>query len=273
MTLFRVENWDDAYANGANIPGGDRWPDAWVEPAAKYRERMADKSIADMSYGDNPREKLDIFFPQGRPRGLFVFVHGGFWIRLDKSYWSHFAAGAIARGWAVAMPSYPLCPEVRVRDISRSVAEAIELAANEVDGPVRLAGHSAGGQIVTRLICKGSGLPETVLGRIDRIMSISGVHDLRPMLRTVLNETIGLDEKEAREESPALLEPSIDVPVISWVGANERSEFVRQNALLANAWRGLGMATDCVEEPDRHHFDVIDGLQHPDSPLSKALFD
>ena len=103
-------------------------------------------------------------------------------------------------------------------------------------------------------------------------MPISGVHDLRPMLRTQLNDTIGLDVAEARAESPALLEPVVDVPVICWVGANERSEFVRQNALLANVWRGLGMATECVEEPDRHHFDVIDGLCSGVSPMSRALF-
>ena len=30
MILHRITNWDDAYANGVNIPGGDRWPAAWV---------------------------------------------------------------------------------------------------------------------------------------------------------------------------------------------------------------------------------------------------
>jgi arylformamidase len=92
------------------------------------------------------------------------------------------------------------------------------------------------------------------------------------MLRTQMNETIGLDEAEAKSESPALLTPVADVPVICWVGANERSEFVRQNALLANVWRGLGLATDAVEEPDRHHFDVVDGLMSASSPMGQALF-
>ena len=33
MIYRRIVNWDDAYANGVNIPQGDRWPAAWVEPA------------------------------------------------------------------------------------------------------------------------------------------------------------------------------------------------------------------------------------------------
>lgn len=270
MPLFRVADWDDAYANGANIPGGDRWPEAWVQPAADFRDRVSDKSL-DIRYGDNPREVLDLFRPAGTARGLVVFVHGGFWFRLDKSYWSHLAGGALARGWTVAMPSYPLCPEVRVRDIARSVARAVETAASRVDGPIRLSGHSAGGHLVTRLVSTGTPLEPSVLDRIESVVSISGLHDLRPIIRTTMNETIRLDADEAASESPALLAPARDIPVICWVGANERSEFVRQNSLLANVWRGLGSATESVEEPDRHHFDVIDGLSDPGSPITSAL--
>lgn len=271
MPLFRVEDWDDAYANGANIPGGERWPDAWVKPAADFRAAMGERAEFDIAYGDNTREKLDLFKPSGKPKGLFVFVHGGFWLKFDKSFWSHFAAGALEHGWAVAMPSYPLCPEVRVGGIARSAAKAVALAAERISGPIRLAGHSAGGQIITRLLCGGAGLPDAVAGRIDRVMSISGVHDLRPMIRTAMNDGLRIDMAEAHAESPALLEPAVDAPVICWVGANERSEFVRQNALLANVWRGLGLATEAVEEPDRHHFDVVDGLARTESPMVGAL--
>ncbi|MCH8169275.1 MAG: alpha/beta hydrolase, partial [Proteobacteria bacterium] len=48
-------------------------------------------------------------------------------------------------------------------------------------------------------------------------------------------------------------------------------EFRRQNALLANIWTGFGVDTRAVEEPDRHHFNIIDGLTEPDSPLTEAL--
>jgi hypothetical protein len=59
--------------------------------------------------------------------------------------------------------------------------------------------------------------------------------------------------------------------VTCWVGATERSEFLRQNALLANIWKGLGAETETVEEPNKHHFNILEGLADPYHPLVQAL--
>ncbi|GIL01416.1 MAG: esterase [Alphaproteobacteria bacterium] len=270
-----IKDWDDAYANMPNIPGGEAWPESWARDAAGFRQAIAadGRMEAGIAYGPGERNTFDLFLPQGRPRGLFVFVHGGYWMRFDPSFFSHFAAGPLARGLAVAMPRYSLCPQVRVSDITAEVGRAIAAAAARVDGPVVLAGHSAGGHLVARMVTRTSPLPAPLLERVRTTVSISGVHDLRPLLRLQLNETFRLDHAEAAAESPALLEPAGAGRLICWVGAGERSEFVRQNALLANIWRGLDLVTACVEEPDRHHFNVIDGLRQPDSPLTRAAVD
>lgn len=273
MIFHQVMDWDDAYANGANIAGGDRWPGVWVEPARAFRQLLEteDRARLDLRYGDQTRNRLDLFLPEGTPKGLVVFVHGGFWMKLDKSFWSHLAAGPLAHGHAVAMPSYTLCPDIRIAGIVREVAQAIEMAATEVDGPVRLTGHSAGGHLVARMICQASPLAESIKERVANTVSISGLHDLRPMMRTAMNLTLAIDGAEAATESPALVEPMDGARLCCWVGGNERSEFLRQNALLANVWTGLGASTMVVEEPDRHHFNVIDGLADPDHPLTRTL--
>ena len=90
-------------------------------------------------------------------------------------------------------------------------------------------------------------------------------------MRLALNADLKLDEAEAFAESPALLRPIEGVRLTCWVGAGERAEFVRQNALLANIWTGLGALTCAVEEPDRHHFNIIDGLTDPDHPMVREL--
>lgn len=92
-------------------------------------------------------------------------------------------------------------------------------------------------------------------------------------MRTAMNETLGIDAAEAAAESPALLVPREGARVTCWVGADERPEFVRQSALLANIWTGLGADTSFVVEPGRHHFDVIDGLADRDSPMISAWLD
>lgn len=263
-------DWDDAYANAAHITGADDYPPRWQHAAAALRDALGPRA-REIAYGEASAERLDLFLPEDSPQGLVVFVHGGYWRRFGRRDWSHLAAGSLARGWAVAMPGYTLCPEIRVSGITCQVGDAITRAAAEVTGPIRLAGHSAGGHLVCRMLCADAPLPAEIAARIGGTVSISGVHDLRPLLRTSINGDLRLDAAEARAESPALLEPRDGVRLTCWVGADERPEFVRQNALLANVWTGLGAVTAAVEVPGRHHFDIIDGLAEPDSPLMQAL--
>src|SRR5690242_9227600 len=93
--------WDDAYTNSAYIPGGDRYAEKWASDAALFRESMTKRKRAqlDQPYGSRPRERFDLFLPEAQPRGLSVFVHGGYWMLFDKSSWSHLATGALDRGW------------------------------------------------------------------------------------------------------------------------------------------------------------------------------
>ncbi|GHD22273.1 alpha/beta hydrolase [Tianweitania populi] len=273
MIFRHIRDWDDAYANGPNIPGGDRWPDAWVEPAANFRRNLeqAERAEMDVAYGSGERNRLDLFKPEGEPAGLVVFVHGGYWRALDKSFWSHLAGGALAHGYAVAMPSYTLCPTTSIAGITREIAAAITHAAGLVDGPIRLTGHSAGGHLVARMVSATSPLSQALQQRIAHTVPISGLHDLRPLMRSQMNDALRIDEAEAASESPALLAPIEGARVTCWVGGGERAEFLRQSELLANIWIGLGASTACVAEPDRHHFNVIDGLADPDHPLTQTL--
>lgn len=276
-----IPDWDDAYTNGAYIADGAAYPEKWAKLAQSFRAEMAAAGRAelDLRYGPEARATLDLFhpagaaagMPAGTPRGLAIFVHGGYWMAFDKSSWSHLAAGALARGWAVCLPSYTLAPEARISEITRQVANAISFASARVAGPLRLAGHSAGGHLVTRMVCADSPVPDEVRGRIAHVVSISGVHDLRPLLRTKMNATLRMDEAEAAAESPALLRPMVNCSVTCWVGSDERPEFLRQNDLLANIWAGVGAEMRCVHAEGRHHFDVIEDLADPASKLTEVF--
>lgn len=271
--LRKIADWDDAYSNGAHIPGGDAYPARWAEQAAAFRAELAAAGRAelDLSYGAGERERYDLFRPEGTAKGTVVFVHGGYWMAFEKGRWSHLAAGPLARGWAVAMPSYTLCPDNRIAGITRQMAQAVEVVARAEAGPLRLTGHSAGGHLVSRLVCTDAPLPEEVRARVEHVVSISGLHDLRPLLNNRMNATLRLDEAEAVAESPALLRPQPGIGITCWVGADERPEFVRQTELLANVWLGLGAATGLRLAEGRHHFDVIDDLADPDSELVETL--
>ncbi len=262
-------DWEDAFLNTVYIPDGPSYPARWQARAAAFRDRT--RGRLDLPYGDHPRERFDLFLPEGAPQGLAVIIHGGFWLAFDKSVWSDLAEGALARGWAVAFPGYTLAPEARVADIARQVGRAVAAAAGLVAGPIRLVGHSAGGQMATRLICADTPLPVAVTDRIAHVVTLSGLHDLRPLQFHSMNQGLRLDPAEAQAESPALRDPLPGIPVTAWVGGAERPEFLRQSALLAEAWGRKGQQIALIAEPGRHHFDVLDGLKDPDHPLSRAF--
>ncbi len=260
---------DDAYDNHGHVPEADAIIEGWQDTALEWRniEAAVGRARLNQPYGEAERERFDLFLPAGRPEGLVVFVHGGYWRRFDRQYFSHFAAGLTARGWAVAMPSYTLAPKARIAAIGLQVARAINAACALVPGgPLILAGHSAGGHLVARADCADSDLAPAVAARLRRVIAISPVSDLRPLLETTLNDTLRLDPAEAASESPALCAPR-GTPTTIWVGAEERPAFLDQAKWLEEAWPEARLHI----APGRHHFDVIDPLTDPDSDLVAAI--
>ncbi len=270
-----IRDWDDAYANRAHVPEADSIIRKWYDEAGKLREQLlaAGRAEIDLAYGTEARQKLDLFLPEGKPKGLAIFIHGGYWKSLDKFSASHLARGALARGWAMAVPGYTLCPEIRISGITREITRAVEFAADRVAGPLAIAGHSAGGHLAARMACVNAPLRQEVRSRIRSVLSISGVHDLRPLMRTRMNQTLNLDVFESEIESPALLIPVAGIRMACWAGKQERPEFLRQNALLANIWTGLGADISAHEAEGRNHFTIVADLADPDSAMTGRWLD
>ncbi|KMW60341.1 putative esterase [Candidatus Rhodobacter oscarellae] len=255
----------DAYENGAHIPGAADYPPRWASAASAFRSALGARAECDIDYGSGARQVLDVFRPEGACKGLVVFIHGGYWRKFDKSFWSHLAAGPLARGWAVAVPSYTLAPEARISEITREIVFAVTRAADLVEGPLVITGHSAGGHLSARMACEGV-LPEGVAARLRRVVPISPLSDLAPLMQTEMNVDLKIDAAEAKAESPAFLGRRLGVDCTVWVGAEERPAFLDQARWLAEAW---GCAHRIA--PGRHHFDVIEEMEEVESPLIEAL--
>ena len=250
-----MEDFDRAYQNGVFIAGSEVLPARWLAQAAAFRD-TARGELA-LAYGPGARQRFDLFRPEGAARGLMVFVHGGYWVQSGRESWSHLAAGALARGFAVAMPSYTLAPIARISTITQEVAAAVRAAMGRVEGPVVVTGHSAGGHLAARIGTLG-------IEGVARVVPISPVAELSPLMQTAMQADLRLTEAECATESPARLTLKCQAHV--WVGAQERPAFLWQARLLSEAW-------DCpwTPEPGRHHFDVINGLSDPASGLMEAV--
>jgi acetyl esterase/lipase len=259
---YRWPDPDRDYANGAFIPGAADYPDRWARDAATFRASLGSRAELDIAYGPGPRERLDLFLPEGQARGVVVFVHGGYWHLFGKAHWSHLAAGPLAHGFAVAMPGYTLAPAARIAGITAEIARACRVVAHRIGGPMVVVGHSAGGHLAARMGCADLTVP------VDRVVPISPLSELGPLMATDMNRTLGIDAGEAATESPARLGLRRGVSAHVWVGAEERPAFLWQARVLAEEW-----ACPWTADPGRHHFDVIDGLADPDSDLCATLLD
>jgi arylformamidase len=252
---------DRAYANAAFIPGAEGFVPRWTADAAAFRQSLGARARLGLPYGGAERQKLDLFLPEGAAKGCMIFIHGGYWIQFDRSFWSHLAAGALARGWACAMPSYTLAPEARIADMTREMAAALSMLAAEMAGPQVVTGHSAGGHLSARMGCA-----DQSSGRVARVVPISPLSDLAPLAQTAMQEKLRLDADEIAAESPARLALREGVSAHVWVGGAERPSFLWHARLLAEAW-----ACDWTVSPHKHHFDVIGALSDPRSALMETL--
>ena len=264
---------DDAYENRKYIPKADIHMQQWEQQSAALRA-SAPHAELDKPYGTGVRQRYDLFWPaggQGSEQGLLVIVHGGYWLAFSKDNFSHLASGALTAGWAVAMLSYTLAPAARISEITGEITSAINHLSGHGNGPMRLAGHSAGGHLVSRMMCDDTNLGDAAAARIDRVISISGLHDLRPLLHLQKNSEFNLNNAEAIAESAICHTPRRGMNLVCVAGANERPEFIRQNGILPLIWQGLG--ADCHSQllPGEDHFSVIGQMTSPDSQLSRLI--
>ena len=61
-----------------------------------------------LSYGESPRQFIDLFAANAPAPPLALFIHGGYWRSLEPSLFSHMARGLNERGVSVAVTGYDL---------------------------------------------------------------------------------------------------------------------------------------------------------------------
>lgn len=260
------------YNNRERVPEYPQFLDRWVADSARARATLG--GDLDRRYGDGPGETIDVYPARVPASRCLMFIHGGYWRALGKNEFSFLAPAWVDAGVAVAVVNYDLCPQVSVEQIVRQMQRASgwlwrNAALYGIDRDrLYVAGHSAGGHLTAMLLSArwpafDPALPEDLWkGGIG----ISGVYDLEPLLEVDwLNADLRLDAQSARALSPAFLQPATDAPLLACVGADETSEFLRQNALIARRWRRI-LAGELVL-PGRHHFSVLDALIEPENPL------
>jgi len=248
------------YNNRARVQEHPALIAGWAGDAAAYRAQKPPRVVA---YGAGARESMDVF--DAGCGGVVMFIHGGYWQALDKSYFSHMARGLNAHGISVAAPSYDLCPHVRIGDIVEQMRTACAALHAERGAPVIVAGHSAGGHLAACLLATETHAPAA--------FAISGLFELAPLIPTSINAALGLNEAEAKALSPLHWPAPGGKTLDAIVGGEESGEYLRQSRAIAEAWGAEGVETRYEAMPGANHFTVIAPLADPASPMVARLRD
>ncbi len=232
----------------------------------------------DIPYGPHPRQVLDLKPAGTGARGTVLYFHAGYWQSRDKSQFHFLAPAFNAMGWNLVLANYPLCPEVGVPQIVDSVARALERVATlqadgALEGPLVLCGHSAGGQLVVELALREAAASTGHLRRIQGVIGISGVYDLRPLCGTSLNQRLQLDAQSAQACSPLLRVHSGAAPALFVAGGDETRAFQDQNAGMAHQWEAAGNPARCVTVAGADHFSILDTLTATGGLVDRTLQD
>jgi len=144
---------DAAYNNLAAVTASAKLLADWAARSARFRERH--RGHLGLAYGEQPRERLDLFLAGNPAAPTLAYIHGGYWqmTHQTKEMYSALAEGAVSHGLNVAVVEYTLAPEARMDRIVGEVRHAISWLHEHLGdygadpGRIYVAGHSAGGHL------------------------------------------------------------------------------------------------------------------------------
>jgi arylformamidase len=269
--LMAAVDYEFEYNLRARVPDHPEIFARWARDAELYRAEMLkhDRAELGLSYGDTPRQFIDLFLPEaGETAPLAMFIHGGYWRAFDPGSSSHMARGLNERGVAVAVMGYDLCPVVTIADIIEQARRACIFLWQRFDRRILLYGHSAGGQLAAAMVATdwNALYPKAPGDLVPAGYAISGVFDLAPLIGLPMNQDLRLDAAEARRLSPLFWPVPPGRSFDAAVGDQETSEFKRQSHAVVQTWREAGTATRYAEFSG-NHYTVIEALADPQSAM------
>lgn len=201
----------------------------------------------DLSYGPDPRHRLDLFgIGHGdAQRPVLVFLHGGGFVGGDKGapgapFYNNIGAWAAAQGWLGVTATYRLAPAhpwpAGADDVARLVAWLKLEAAQHGGDPDRivLMGQSAGAAHVASYV-GGQGFADQAATSIAGAIMLSGLYDVPSAARNPYQDAyFGTDPARFAAQSSIDGLAATSVPCLYTVAENDPADFQRQAALLVS---------------------------------------
>ena len=237
------------------------------------KDSASQRVAQDVSFGPDPRLKLDVYAPRegSGPWPVVVFVHGGSWSSGSKDPYEFVGRALAAQGYLTLLPQYRLHPEHKFPAFVEDTALAIDWATRHVSEyggnqqRVFVTGHSAGAYNVALAVLDKSYL--TALGTdtsaIKGVALLSAPLDFLP-----LDTAVSIDVFQAVADLPTtqpITYARADVPPFLLLHGSADTTCLPKNSINLNK-RLLEKGADSTLK-------LYDGVSHVDImlALSKPL--
>jgi arylformamidase len=275
MDMDQVE-LDASYDQAAYAPMINQFTQRFASISETTRARLgAPKRFA---YGPTPIEALDLFPARTANAPIFVFVHGGRWIRGLASDYSYPADLFVNAGVNYVALDFiavdaaggdlrPMADQVR-----RGIAWVYKNAASFGGDTKRfyIGGHSSGGHLAGVAMVtdwKDFGLPADM---ITGGLLMSGMYDLKPARLSARSTYVKFDDDMEHSLSSMRHIALLRAPVTVTYGSFETPEFQRQSRDFAAAVKAAGKPVELVESANFNHFEMCESFGNPYGPNGLA---
>ena len=221
--------------------------------------------VRDLPYGGNPRQKLDLYVPDGAAanRPVILFFYGGSWDSGSKDCYLAFGQAVASKGIVVAIADYRLYPQVRypafLQDSAHAFAYVHAHVAAYGGDPDRIfvAGHSAGAYNAVMLAADPEYLraagadPAWIRG----VIGIAGPYDFLPLEDKNLVTIFGGADRP--ETQPIQYIDGKRPPMLLVAGTADTTVLPRNTLRLAAKLRSYGSPVEVKTYPGVGHIGII----------------
>lgn len=195
--------------------------------------------VADLAYGADPRQKLDLYVPRAgqAPYRVVVFFYGGNWQTGSKADYRFMGEALASQGFIVALPDYRLYPEVRYPGFIEDSAAAVQWTLAHIgeyggdSDKVSVMGHSAGAYNALMLALDKDWLGPA-RGRIKSAVGLAGPYDFLPLTDPTL-QIIFATEPDLARTQPITYADGDAPPVLLEHGRLDDTVYLRNSTRLA----------------------------------------
>ncbi|HEY6632483.1 MAG TPA: alpha/beta hydrolase [Rhizobiaceae bacterium] len=265
----------DLYRTRDHVPDFDDRVLEYKRLSSRTRREL--RMTADVSYGPDPGQRLDLFLPAPENAAsqsalpVHIFIHGGYWRMFSKEDFSFVARTVVDAGAIAVVLGYDLMPAVRLADVVRQVREAKSWVLDNIHlyggdpGRLTVSGHSAGAHLAAFLFNEGQ--PEPPRGAL----LLGGVYDLRPLRRSFLQPLIELTDEEVDQFSPIDHRFLPRVNSVILYGERETIPFRAQAGGLAWQLKDAGCDVQLSALAGADHMSSVLDLGFPDREAGSLL--